>query len=231
MLRASIGFGRSCVKKDVLHLASTAHALELDEVAAYFNNIVTLNKYQTERYARSLVEHRPTIYTVSVLGFAFKPNTGDTRESPAIPFIRCMIMNGMSVKVYDPLVTKSRIVDAVRVSLRSLESLADPHLTVADDVYQACNGTNAVAVLNPWKNLEYDSTQRGAEQHDLGRVQWGTIARSMRAPKLLFDGHNFLDTRIISLGFQVQSVGRHVSLKDQGFWREDWSDFAPQPCL
>ncbi|KAI8185860.1 UDP-glucose 6-dehydrogenase [Colletotrichum sp. SAR 10_65] len=163
MLRASVGFGGSCFKKDVLHLASTAHALELDKVAAYFNSIVTLNEYQTERYARSLVEHSPTIYTVSVLGFAFKPNTGDTRESPAITFIRCLIMNGISIKVYDPLVTKSRIVDAIRASLRSLAFLADSHLTVADDVYKACDGTNAVAVLNPWKNLEYDPTQRGPE--------------------------------------------------------------------
>ncbi|TDZ55149.1 UDP-glucose 6-dehydrogenase [Colletotrichum trifolii] len=132
MLRASVGFGGSCFKKDVLHLAHAAHVLSLDEVAAYFTGIVSLNSYQTERYAKALVEHEPRIECVAVLGFAFKPDTGDTRESPAIAFIRALIINGISVRVYDPLVPKPRIIDAIRASLRGLTFLADSHLTVSD---------------------------------------------------------------------------------------------------
>ncbi|CCF38556.1 nucleotide sugar dehydrogenase [Colletotrichum higginsianum] len=235
MLRASIGFGGSCFRKDVLHLAHTARSLALDEVAGYFGSIATLNKHQTERYARRLLQHNvqgARLQIVAVLGFAFKPNTGDTRDSPAISFIRCLVLDGVFVKVFDPIVPKSRILDDVKASLQGLAFIAESRLAVSEDPYEACDGANAVAILNPWDALQFETTQSDsgrlhrktlfprfllpglgldniqADEEPSRRVQWEMIARSMKHPKLLFDGHNFLNRNITSLGFDLQGIGR-----------------------
>ncbi|KAK1992052.1 nucleotide sugar dehydrogenase [Colletotrichum falcatum] len=217
MLRASIGFGGSCFQKDVLHLVHTAQSLALEEVAGYFGSIVTLNRHQTERYARKLLQRGAGgagLETVAMLGFAFKPNTGDTRNSPAIPFLRSLILNGVFVKVFDPIVPKSTILTDAKSSLQGLAFLVDSRMAVSEDAYAACDGANAVAILNPWDALQYDAAQGNSsesmqtEKETVGRVRWEEIARSMRHPKLVFDGHNFLNQQITSLGFQLEGVGR-----------------------
>ncbi|OHE97883.1 nucleotide sugar dehydrogenase [Colletotrichum orchidophilum] len=234
MIRASVGFGGSCFKKDVLHLVRTAEDLALDEVASYFGNIVSLNTYQTERYAKSLLEHRSNgqgLKIVAILGFAFKPNTGDTRESPAISFIRYLLLNGVSMRVFDPLVEESGILDAVRASLQGLAFITDSLLAVCKDVYAACDGANAVAILNPWEALQYYGKQGNTEKDDSDRVQWDEIARSMNAPRVLFDGHNFINPKVASIGFQLQGVGRRSPVRSVDARQEASPGFAPRALL
>lgn len=153
MLNASVGFGGSCFKKDVLHLTHTASSLGLQAVASYFGSIVSINDYQTERCVKRVTSRLPEGGKVAVLGFAFKPNTGDTRESPAIPVVRSLVLMGYRVFVFDPLVKKAAVVEDVRKSLNSLANLADERVSVRDNVYSTVQDANAVVLLNPWEGL------------------------------------------------------------------------------
>ncbi|UQC79245.1 nucleotide sugar dehydrogenase [Colletotrichum lupini] len=234
MIRASVGFGGSCFKKDVLHLARIAEDLALNEVASYFSSIISLNSYQTERYAKRVLEHcsnGKAPKTVAVLGFAFKPNTGDTRESPAISFIRFLLLNGVSVRVFDPLVDEVSIIGAIRTCLQGLAFITDSHLTASKDVYSACDGANAVAILNPWAALQHQGKQKNPENQTSERVQWDEIARSMNDPKLLFDGHNFLNTQVASLGFRLEGVGRGSQARLVDTRQQVKHDLTPRALL
>ncbi|KAK1564188.1 nucleotide sugar dehydrogenase [Colletotrichum navitas] len=240
MLRASIGFGGSCFQKDVLHLVHTAKSLALDEVAGYLGSIVSLNRHQTERLARRMLQRGASgagLETVAVLGFAFKPNTGDTRNSPSISFVRSLILNGVFVKVFDPIVPKSIILGDVKSSLYGLAFIADSRIAVSESPYEACGGANAVAILNPWDALQYDVDQGASGKshckalfHE-SLVRWENIARSMKHPKLLFDGHNFLNQQITSLGFQLERVGRLSPARATRLRNTSLTRFLPRASL
>jgi UDPglucose 6-dehydrogenase len=153
MLNATIGFGGSCFKKDVLHLTWTASELGLQAVASYFGSIVTVNSYQTERCIKRIIRHVPKNATVAILGFAFKPKTGDTRESPAIKVVRSLALAGYSIRIFEPLVNEVKIMNDVRESLNGLAHIADERVSVGKDICNTCRGASAIAVLNTWEGL------------------------------------------------------------------------------
>ncbi|KAG6357533.1 hypothetical protein INS49_013410 [Diaporthe citri] len=206
MLNATIGFGGSCFKKDVMHLTWTASQLGLQAVASYFGNIVTINNYQTERCIRRIVRHVPQHATVAILGFAFKPKTGDTRESPAIKVVRSLALAGYSIRVFDPLVNEAKVMSDVRASLNGLAHIADERVSVGKDIQSTCRGASAIAVLNTWEGLRLFPT----EGHGTPTAEWEQIRRLMKRPRYIFDGHNYLEPEIASLGFHLEGVGRRV---------------------
>lgn len=231
MLNATIGFGGSCFKKDVMHLTWTASQLGLQAVASYFGNIVTINNYQTERCIRRIVRHVPQRATVAILGFAFKPKTGDTRESPAIKVVRSLALAGYSVRIFDPLVNEAKVMSNVRASLNGLAHIADERVSVGKDIQITCRGASAIAVLNTWEGLRlfptgkhlisthslpcYISSSgakycRVVEGHGTPTAEWEQIRRLMKRPRYIFDGHNHLEPEIASLGFHLEGVGRRV---------------------
>lgn len=231
MLNATIGFGGSCFKKDVMHLTWTASQLGLQAVASYFGNIVTINNYQTERCIRRIVRHVPGGATVGILGFAFKPQTGDTRESPAIKVVRSLALAGYSIRIFDPLVSEAKVMNDVRASLNGLAHIADERVAVGKDIQSTCHGASAIAVLNTWEGLRlfpagkhrtlthmlprYASPARAkfcciVEGHRTPTADWEQIHRLMKRPRYIFDGHDFLEHKIASLGFHLEGVGRRV---------------------
>lgn len=106
-LHASVGFGGSCFQKDILNLVYICECLNLPEVAAYWQQVIDMNEYQKSRFSAKVIEslfNTVTDKRISMLGFAFKKNTGDTRESPAIHVAKTLLDEGAMLHIYDPKV-------------------------------------------------------------------------------------------------------------------------------
>jgi len=193
-LKASVGFGGSCFQKDILNLVYLCERFGLPEVAAYWEHVVRMNDWQKTRFARRIVAglfNTVADKRIAVLGFAFKKDTNDTRESPAIYVCRDLLAEQGNIAVYDPKVSPAEIVESVL----GKNAPANPRLTVAASAYEACQGAHAIAVLTEWdefKTLDYQK-----------------IHALMAKPAHIFDGRNILDlAKLQTLGFRVHATGR-----------------------
>jgi len=188
-LEASIGFGGSCFRKDILHLAYLCEHYGLPEVAAYWESVVRLNEWQTERFFRKILAAQFNTLAgkhIALLGFAFKPDTGDTRDSPAIPLCERLLHEKASVRIHDP-----QALENARDDLKHL----DGDVVFCDDAYEAADGAHAIALVTQWQ-----------EYHEL---EFSRILNSMQRPAFLFDGRNHLDhQRLYELGFNVFPIGK-----------------------
>jgi UDPglucose 6-dehydrogenase len=188
-LKASIGFGGSCFKKDILNLVYLCESYGLHEVAEYWRQVVKMNEYQERRFVtRMLTEMFNTIAgkRIALFGFAFKADTGDTRESPAILIARELLAEKADVVITDPQALEHAKDDLADVS---------GHITYEPDPYKAAAGTHAVALLTEWK--EYKA------------LDYQKIFDGMVQPAFLFDGRNHLDHQTLhDIGFNVYSIGK-----------------------
>lgn len=192
-LKASVGFGGSCFQKDVLNLVYLCEHFGLPEVAAYWNSVVTMNDWQKRRFAAKIVK---TLYNtvadkrIAVLGFAFKKDTNDTRESAAINVCRDLLAEHANVVVYDPKVPADEIMADV-----CGKGSANPRLCVAKTAYEACAGAHAIAIVTEWdefKTLDFEKIYAG-----------------MPKPAFLFDGRNITDlARLKAIGFRASGIGK-----------------------
>jgi UDPglucose 6-dehydrogenase len=193
-LKASVGFGGSCFQKDVLNLVYLCEHFGLPEVANYWNAVVRMNDWQKTRFSSTIVK---TLYNtvankrIAVLGFAFKKDTNDTRESAAIQVCRDLLTEGAHVVIYDPKVSARQI----HADLFGPEAPPHPRLSTASSALEACTGAHAVAVVTEWdefKTLDFDA-----------------IYASMPKPAFLFDGRNILDLpKLRSIGFRAYGIGK-----------------------
>jgi UDPglucose 6-dehydrogenase len=186
-LKASVGFGGSCFKKDILNLVYLCEHYGLHEVAQYWESVVNLNEWQQHRFVQNIL--RSMFNTVAdkkiaVLGFAFKAETGDTRESPAIKIVKELLDERARAVVYDP-----------KALSNARKDLAGLDVGFAEDPYQACQDAHAVAILTEW-----------AQFKDL---DWVRIYDSMAKPAFVFDGRNILDhAKLHEIGFNVLGIGK-----------------------
>ncbi|KAI1610061.1 UDP-glucose/GDP-mannose dehydrogenase family, NAD binding domain-containing protein [Exophiala viscosa] len=190
MLQASVGFGGSCFKKDVLNLVYIAESLNLPEVAAYWENVVSVNEYQKSRFTKRIINAlhgNLSLKKITVLGFAYKKDTGDTRESTAITVVNNLIAENAQISIYDPKVTESQIMKDL-AEQNSPEALKKA-VTVHTNPYEACADAHAVEELP-------------------GRLDWTRIASSMQRPMYVFDGRNIIDAaKLEKLGVRVETIG------------------------
>jgi len=192
-LRASVGFGGSCFQKDILNLVYLCEHFSLPEVGAYWESVVRINDWQKRRFATRIV--RALFNTVAdkriaVLGFAFKKDTNDTRESAAISVCRDLLAEQARVVVYDPKVPADEIVADVVGKGRD-----EPRLTVAKSAYEAAAGAHAIAILTEWDEFR--------------SLDYARILASMQQPAFLFDGRNITDlSRLRALGFRASGIGK-----------------------
>jgi UDPglucose 6-dehydrogenase len=188
-LRASVGFGGSCFQKDILNLVYLCETSGLSEVARYWQTVVEMNEYQKQRFVRRMVGAMFNTLAdkrIAVFGAAFKANTGDTRESPAIQICRELLAECAHVCVTDP--------QALEGARRDLGD-AVPGLSFERDPYAAARGAHAVALLTDWD--EYDD------------LDYERIYAGMERPAFIFDGRNRLDAeKLYRIGFNVYSIGR-----------------------
>ena len=188
-LKASVGFGGSCFKKDILNLVYLCQTYGLDEVAEYWHQVVKMNDYQERRFvARMIKEMFNTIAgkRIALFGFAFKADTGDTRESPAILIARELLAENAEIVITDP--------QALEYAKTDLADVID-RVTFEPDPYKAAEGAHAIALLTEWK--EYQA------------LDYKKIFDSMPQPAFLFDGRNHLDHQALyNIGFNVYSIGK-----------------------
>ena len=197
-LKASVGFGGSCFQKDILNLVYICKSLGLNEAADYWEQVIIMNNHQRSRFARQIVK---SLYgtvaakKIGFLGWAFKKDTNDTRESAAIYIADALIEEHAFVQVFDPKVTAIQMqLDINGLNTRS-ESANDKFLVNHNDPYQALQGAHAVAVITEWDEFKtYD---------------WQKIYDGMQKPAFIFDGRNVLDkTKLEAIGFTYKSIGR-----------------------
>ncbi len=187
-LNASIGFGGSCFKKDILNLAYLCKTYGLDEVADYWESVVKINEYQKERFILNMLSSMFNTLAgkrICLFGFAFKADTGDTRETPALYIAKRLVEERAALTITDPQALRNAMVD--------LEGI--PGITYEEDPYKAALDCDAIAVMTEWKlytELDYEK-----------------IYKSMVKPAFIFDGRNILDhNKLYKIGFNVFSIGR-----------------------
>jgi len=197
-LKSSVGFGGSCFQKDILNLVYLCEFFGLPDVAKYWEQVILLNDYQKRRFAMNIIQ---TLFNtvsgkkIAMLGWAFKKDTNDTRESAAI-YVSDHLLNDMAnIWVYDPKVPeKSIYADIDYLETRSSEKNKEL-LTVTHDPYEACKNAHAIAVVTEWDEFKsYD---------------WQKIYDNMMKPAFIFDGRNLLDhKKLMEIGFKVKAIGK-----------------------
>lgn len=196
-LNASVGFGGSCFQKDILNLVYIARSLGLTKVADYWEQVIILNDHQKDRFTLNIVK---TLYNtvsgkkIAFLGWAFKKDTNDTRESPAIHVADTLINEQACISVYDPKVPEKQVfVDLDYLQSRTPEENRK-QTKVQQNPYDTCKDAHAIAVLTEWDEFKnYD---------------WQRIYDNMLKPAFLFDGRRILDKKKLEkIGFKVHSIG------------------------
>ena len=192
-LKASVGFGGSCFQKDILNLVYLCEHFGLPEVASYWEGVVKMNDWQKHRFTAKIVK---SLYNsvadkkIAVLGFAFKKDTNDTRESAAIAVCRDLILEQANVSVYDPKVPA----DEIRRDVLG-KGVKSPLLTVAKSAYEAAEGAHALAIATEWDEFK--------------TLDFAKIYAAMSKPAFIFDGRNILDLKKLKeIGFRVSGIGK-----------------------
>lgn len=196
-LKASVGFGGSCFQKDILNLVYIAKAYGLNKVADYWEQVIIMNDHQKRRFSHKIVT---TLYNtvsgkkIAFLGWAFKKDTNDTRESAAIYVADDLINEQAELYVFDPKVAEGQILsDLNYLDSRTAEE-NKKQVTVAASPYEACKDAHAIAVLTEWDEFrDYD---------------WKKIYDNMMKPAFVFDGRNILDAKqLTEIGFIYKGIG------------------------
>ncbi|KAI8914963.1 UDP-glucose 6-dehydrogenase [Powellomyces hirtus] len=199
-LKASVGFGGSCFQKDILNLVYLSESLHLPEVAEYWKQVVTMNEYQKSRFAELVIRRLFNTITnkhLAVFGFAFKKNTGDTRESPAITLVKHFLQEKAHIHIYDPKVEESQIeLDLCNPDVATPEQYKS-HVKVYNSPYEAAKDVDAIVVLTEWDEFK--------------TLDYRKVFNSMNKPAFIFDGRLILDTqKLRKIGFQVEVIGRQA---------------------
>ncbi|MCZ6704005.1 MAG: nucleotide sugar dehydrogenase [Ignavibacteria bacterium] len=188
-LNASVGYGGSCFKKDILNLVYLCETFGLYEVAAYWESVVKMNDYQENRFVQTI--NKALFNTVAnkriaLFGFAFKANTSDTRESPAFYITKKLMEEKARVVISDP-----KALNNAKIDLKNYDNLIE----YEEDPYKAADKAHAIAILTEWhlyKELDYEK-----------------IYNKMERPAFVFDGRNILDhQKLFEIGFNVYPLGK-----------------------
>jgi UDPglucose 6-dehydrogenase len=203
-LKSSVGFGGSCFQKDILNLVYLCRHFNLPEVADYWEQVVKINDYQKHRFAKNIIE---TLFNtvsgkkIAFLGWAFKKDTNDTRESAAIYVAWELLQDKAEVHIFDPKVSKDQIYRDINKLLAEnspnlkVETEILDSLFVHDNPYSALRNAHAIAVLTEWDEfVTYD---------------WKAIYSDMLKPAFVFDGRNILNANLLhEIGFEYKGIGK-----------------------
>ncbi|MDH3256179.1 MAG: nucleotide sugar dehydrogenase [Nitrospinota bacterium] len=188
-LRAGLGFGGSCFRKDILNLVYLCQHFGLQPVADFWQQVITINDYQMQRFVQRILTamfNSVVDKKIALFGFAFKPDTGDTRDSPAIHVSKMLLIERAHLCITDP--------HALKNAQKDLEGV-EGQISYEPDPYKAAKGAHAIALMTEWdqyKSLDYKR-----------------IFDSMEKPAFVFDGRNHLDHQaLFDLGFSVYAIGK-----------------------
>ena len=200
-IKASVGYGGSCFQKDILNLVYICETFGLKEVADYWHQVVLMNDYQKRRFANKMVERMFNTVTgkrIAIFGFAFKKDTGDTRETAAVYVMRDLLDERAVLAVYDPQVTREQMMEefsySCSLSPAQLPGMDNMVLTCASAI-EAATGAHAIAIMTEWDEFTtYD---------------YQAIYDVMCKPAFIFDGRNIVPRdQLAAIGFEVYSIGK-----------------------
>lgn len=236
MLRPGAGWGGGCFQKDILDLVYIARSLGLDTVANYWMAVIEMNDDQKAWFLRRIIScmhgsvaRKP----IAILGFSFKKNTSDTKNSPVIQLVQGLLDEGAHVSIYDPMVPSTSIL----TELASSSEAEQARTRICTTAYEACDGAEAVVIAIDWD--EFQMTDQGSSTpcnagEEAGRrltpesdehlpaqplpsssspgkepMDWNRIVQGMQKPKLVFDSWNCLPgERVSQLGCRYVPIGR-----------------------
>lgn len=191
-LNSSIGYGGSCFQKDLLNLVYLCEHFNLPEVAKYWRGVIEINAYQKRRFAENVID---SLYRnicgkrLAIFGFAFKEDTNDTRESPAIDICKLFLNERANLAIYDPKVSHKQILADLGVEE------GDPRIEFCATPYAAAEKAHAIVLLTHWKEFK--------------ELDYREIKNAMITPAWIFDGRNCLDHRLLrELGFLLRGIGK-----------------------
>ena len=172
------GFGGSCFKKDILNLVYICDHYGLFEVSSYWQKVVDINDWQSKRIQNIIISKLFGTISgkkISIFGFAFKANTNDTRESPAIKICKGLLEEGCRLSIYDPKVNQKQIeIDlGIPVSIPSANNLNISGWEYSQSVIDSTKNSDAIIVITEWNEFK--------------DLNWKLISREMRSPAWLFD--------------------------------------------
>jgi UDPglucose 6-dehydrogenase len=196
-LKASVGFGGSCFQKDILNLVYIAKSYGLNEVADYWEQVIIMNDHQKRRFSKKIVN---TLYNtvtdkkIAFLGWAFKKDTNDTRESAAIYVADDLIFEQAKIAVFDPKVSHEQILEDLNYLESRSAAQNNKYISTFDNPYDTCKDAHAIAILTEWDEFrDYD---------------WQKVYDAMLKPAFVFDGRNLLDgKKLTEIGFKYQAIG------------------------
>lgn len=200
-LKASVGYGGSCFQKDILNLVYICESFGLQEVADYWHQVVLMNDYQKKRFAQKMVEEMFNTITgkkIAIFGFAFKKDTGDTRETAAVYVMKELLEERAVLNVYDPKVTRDQMLNEFDYSCHinhSTFSGLDSFVITSSSAIEAATGAHAIAVMTEWDEFT--------------TMDYQAVFDVMSKPAFIFDGRNILPHATLrEIGFQVYAIGK-----------------------
>ncbi len=194
-LKTSVGFGGSCFQKDILNLVYIARSLNLNKVADYWEQILKINNHQRNRFSEKIINcinNNNLEAKILLLGWAFKKDTNDSRESAAIYVSKNLLSNGIKIDIYDPRIDKNQIINDLNLLDGKFEI---NNIKVVKKPLKNINKYNLIAIATEWDEfIDYD---------------WNDIFNKIRKPAFIFDGRNLLNKdKIKMIGFNYYSLGR-----------------------
>ena len=208
-LQSSVGFGGSCFQKDILNLVYLCETYGLSACADYWKQVILMNDYQKKRFSEKIVSSMFNTVTgkkIAILGYAFKKDTGDVRETPSMFVVRDLLQEAAKIHIYDPEVSREEMwkeMDYTCGVNHENTPRLDESVITSEDAYKACEGAHAVCILTEWdefKTLDYKK-----------------IYESMSKPAFLFDGRLIMDHKALrDIGFEVHAIGKPDPKKFSG---------------
>ena len=191
-LKSSVGFGGSCFQKDILNLCYLCRYFRLPEVANYWEQVISMNEYQKERFVRRILSSMFNTVSgkkIAILGYAFKKDTNDARESPAIGVCRRLLNEKAKLSIYDPKVESTTILSSLKTQPGN-----DENIEIAGSVLEAVTDSHCIVVLTEWDEFK--------------EVNFKEVYSLMHKPASLFDGRNILNlNELRSIGFSAKGIG------------------------
>jgi len=182
-----------------LNLVYLCESFGLPEVAAYWNQVVLMNDYQKKRFALKMIEKMFNTIAgkkIAILGFAFKKDTGDTRETAALYVSQHLLNERALLSIYDPQVEAEQIkYDFAEYKILDPELKFADYVTIEKDVYETIKGSHAIAIMTEWDEFK--------------AIDYEKAYSSMAKPAFVFDGRNILDHDALKkIGFEVYAIGK-----------------------
>lgn len=208
MLKAGPGFGGSCFQKDIFNIVYLSEGLHLPEVASFWRSIIDLNTYQKKRFTERIISRLHNNVTgkkIAILGFAFKKNTSDTRESPAITLVANFVAERARVAIYDPKVKEEQIWQDV-LSIAGGRHDISPYLEVCGSAYAACDLADAVVIVTEWDEFSNKPETGETKSSDVLPILSERTTNSILSP--------VVSHKITGIGIHDQGlagIGNHVN--------------------